>query len=114
MRHQQVLYAPVIVRLPAQIDITSAERAYDRLYAAFASGASVVIADFTATMFCDCSSLRRLAAIQNRAAARDAQLRLAIPPGGPVTAWRSSWTWTTSCRFSPAPKKQPPQGQSRG
>jgi anti-anti-sigma regulatory factor len=84
MRHQQVLYAPVIVRLPAQIDITSAERAYDRLYAAFASGASVVIADFTATMFCDCSSLRRLAAIQNRAAARDAQLRLAIPPGGPV------------------------------
>ncbi len=76
--------APVVVALPAQIDLTSQERAYDRLYAALASGPAVVIADFTGTTFCDCSSLRRLVAIQRRAAARDAQLRLVIAPDGPV------------------------------
>jgi anti-anti-sigma regulatory factor len=77
-------HAPVIVALPADIDLTSQERAYDQLYAAFASGAAVVIADFTATIFCDCSSLRRLASVQDRAAARNAQLRFAMPPGSPV------------------------------
>jgi anti-anti-sigma regulatory factor len=84
MLDQQACQRPVVVRLPPQIDLTSQERAYDQLYAAFASGASVVVADFTATTFCDCSSLRRLVAVQHRAAARDARLLLAIPPGGLV------------------------------
>ncbi len=72
----------VIVALPAGIDYATAEQAYDHLYAAFAAGAKVVIADFTATAFCDSSALRRLLAVQRRAAARDAQLRLVIPSGG--------------------------------
>jgi anti-anti-sigma factor len=76
--------APVVVTLPSQIDFTTQDQAYDRLYAAFASGAAVVIADFTDTAFCDCSSLRRLVTIQHRAAAREAQLRLVIPSVGPV------------------------------
>jgi len=74
--------APAVVALPCQIDITTQNRAYDRLYAAFTSGATVVIADLTGTDFCDCGSLRRLVAVQQRAAARKAQLRLVIPPGG--------------------------------
>jgi anti-anti-sigma factor len=76
--------APVVVALPSQIDFTTQERAYDRLYAAFASGATVVIADLTGTAFCDCASLRHLVTVQHRAAARQAQLRLVIPPGGLV------------------------------
>ena len=76
--------APVVVALPAQIDFTTQDRAYDRLYAAFARGATVVIADFTDTAFCDCASLRHLVAVQHRAAARKAQLRLVIQPGGVV------------------------------
>lgn len=52
------------------------------MYTAFASGATVVIADFTDTAFCDCSSLRRLVTVQHRAAAGEAQLRLVIPSGG--------------------------------
>lgn len=80
----QMSAAPVIVALPPQIDLTSQERAYDQLYTAFAFGATVVIADLTATTFCDCSSLRRLVAVERRAVARDAELRLVIPPGGPV------------------------------
>jgi anti-anti-sigma factor len=84
MLDKETRYAAAVVTLPGQVDLTNAERAYDQLYAAFASGVPVVIADFSATSFCDCSSLRRLLAVQCRAAARGAQLRLAIPPGGPV------------------------------
>jgi anti-anti-sigma regulatory factor len=78
------LAAPVIVALPPQIDFTSQDQAYDRLYTAFASGAAIVIADFTDTAFCDCASLRHLVTVQYRAAAREAQLRLVIRPGGLV------------------------------
>jgi len=80
----QAQRAPVIVALPAEIEPANQDRAFGRLYAAFTAGAAVVIADFTATTFCDFSSLRRLVAIQHRAAARGAQLRLAMPLGSPV------------------------------
>ena len=82
MPSQKTCRAPVVVALPAQIDVTHLDRAYDRLYAAFAAGATVVIADFTATARCDCVSLRHLLTVQHRATAREAQLRLVIPPGG--------------------------------
>jgi anti-anti-sigma factor len=74
----------VVVRLAAEIDLTNREQVYDRLYAAFARGAAVVVADLTVTSFCDCGSLRRLLAVQHRAAAQGNQLRLVIPPGSPV------------------------------
>jgi anti-anti-sigma factor len=80
---------PVVVALPAEIDLTSYERAYEQLYAAFAAGAPLVIADLTATTFCDCASLRRLVTIQRQAAAQNAQLRLAVPPHSPVR--RLAW-----------------------
>jgi anti-anti-sigma factor len=76
--------ACTVVPLAAEIDLVNCEQVYDRLYAAFVSGAAVVIADFTATSFCDCASLRRLLTVQRRAAAQGAQLRLVIPPGNPV------------------------------
>lgn len=75
---------PAVVTLPAQIDLTNAGRAGDLLDAAFAAGAPVVIADFTGTAFCDCSAMRAVLAAGHRAAARGAQLRLAIPPGTAV------------------------------
>lgn len=74
----------IIVPLPAEIDLTNCEQVHDRLNAAVACGAAVVIADFTATRFCDCGSLRRLLTVQQRAAARGGQLRLVIPPGSLV------------------------------
>jgi hypothetical protein len=40
---------PVIVTLPTEIDLINQDRAYDQLCAALASGADIVIADFTAT-----------------------------------------------------------------
>jgi len=84
MSCEQEAGTAVVVPLAGEIDLTNCESVYDRLYAAFVSGPAVVIADFTATWFCDCASLRRLLAVQQRAEARGARLRLVIPPGSPV------------------------------
>lgn len=76
--------APVVVVLPAEIDLTNADQVYDRLDAALGSGApraSVVIADLTATAFCDVATVRRLVMIHARARARGILFRLVIPPG---------------------------------
>ena len=81
---QQGTGPAVVVPLAGEIDLINCEQVYDRLYAAFVAGAPLVIADFTATSFCDCASLRRLLAVQRRAAAQGTQLRLLIPPGHPV------------------------------
>lgn len=78
--------APVIVALPAEIDLTNVDRVYDLLDAAVASGAPVIVADLTGTTFCDSEGMQRLIMIHKRAACRDAQLRLAVSPGGMV--WR--------------------------
>lgn len=74
----------VVVPLTIEIDLTNSQWACGQLSTAFACGAAVVIADLTATRFCDCASLRRLLTVQQRAEARHGQLRLAIPPGSPV------------------------------
>jgi len=81
MPDQETSHAAAVVTLPVEIDLTNRERAYGRLYAAFASGASVVIADFTTTRFCDCSCLNALTALRTRAACRNARLLVAIRPG---------------------------------
>jgi len=84
MTCQQRAGPVVVVPLAGEIDLFNCDQVYDRLYAAFVSGATVVIADFTATSFCDCASLRRLLAVQRRAATQGTQFRLVIPPGNPV------------------------------
>ena len=70
-----------VIPLAAEIDLTNSERACGRLVAAFAGGPVVVVADLTATRFCDCASLRRLLAVQRQAASCGGQLRLVIPDG---------------------------------
>ena len=84
MTCQQGAGLAVVIPLAGEIDLVNCEQVCDRLYAAFVSGATVVIADFTPTSFCDCASLRSLLAVQRRAAAQGVQLRLVIPPGNPV------------------------------
>lgn len=73
-----------IVILPAEIDVTNAEHVYDQLYAALTSGAPFIIADLTATTFCDSAGLHRLIMIHKQATARGVQFRLVVPPGGSV------------------------------
>jgi anti-sigma B factor antagonist len=84
MSEQRTGSTPVIVALPAEIDLSNAEQVYDQLSAALTSGAATVIADFTGTRFCDCACLNRVLRVHNQAAGHNAQLRLVIPPGAPL------------------------------
>jgi anti-sigma B factor antagonist len=75
---------PVIVVLPAEIDVTNADQVLAKLAAALAPGVSLVIADMTSTIFCDTSGMRVLVDAYDRAVVDDIGFRLAIPPEGSV------------------------------
>lgn len=76
--------APPIVALPPTIDIFNAGQVHDRLCAAVESGAPVVIADLSATVFCDSAGAHRLHLIVSHAAAKGSRVRLVIPHGSPL------------------------------
>ena len=84
MTDQAIPRAAIVVAMPGDIDYGTADQAYGQLYAALTAGVPVVIADFTVTSYCDCTALRCLLAVQDRATASDAELRLAVPPTSPV------------------------------
>jgi anti-sigma B factor antagonist len=69
---------PVIVTLPAEIDMANDCGVSQQLDSALASGAMVVVADMTATRFCDSTGLRALVLAHKRAAAHHTELRLVI------------------------------------
>jgi anti-sigma B factor antagonist len=75
---------PVIVVLPAEIDVTNAAQVLAKLAAALVPGVSLVIADMTCTVFCDTSGVRALVDAYDRAITDDIGFRLAIPPEGSV------------------------------
>lgn len=66
---------------PSTIDMTNADQVRDRLSAVIASGAPLIIADLSATVFCDAAGADWLHMIGYHAAARSGRLRLVIPPG---------------------------------
>jgi anti-sigma B factor antagonist len=70
---------PVVVSLPAEIDMTNAERVGEQLRSAFTRGAAVVIADLTSTVFCDSAGVRQFVLAHNYAGACGAQIRFVIP-----------------------------------
>jgi anti-sigma B factor antagonist len=71
---------PVVVGLPAEIDVTNCEQVYEELVAAFLPGVATVVADMTATVFCDSSGVHAIMHAYESSAARDIQLRLAVSP----------------------------------
>ena len=73
---------PVVVMLPAEIDIANGAGVGQQLCAAFAPGVTVVIADMTSTVFCDSSGISQLVLAHHCATAHHAQLRLAVPHTG--------------------------------
>lgn|SRR5487761_1418246 len=75
---------PVVVALPAEIDVTNSDRVHDLLVAALEPGAGIVIADLTSTCFCDSSGVHAIMQAYERAAACDIQLWLAVPQQGSV------------------------------
>lgn len=84
MSDQAAQIMPVVVVLPAEIDITNSDEVREQLAAALAPGVDTVIADLTATSFCDSSGVHAIMHAYERAAAREVGLRLAVSPGGSV------------------------------
>src|SRR5258708_38217167 len=72
---------PLIVALPPVIDTSDATDAYDQLHAALESGVPAVIADFTATVYCDAAGVHGLLLLRDRATVRDVRFRGVIPAG---------------------------------
>lgn len=69
---------------PATIETSNAGQVADRLSAAIGSAAPLIIADLSATVFCDAAGADWLHMIGYQAAARGGRLRLVIPPGAPI------------------------------
>lgn len=77
---------PAVVTLPAEIDMDNAERIGADLRAAFDPGVTVVVADMTATTFCDSRGIRALVLAHKRAAAIGAEFRLVVPSASVLRA----------------------------
>jgi anti-sigma B factor antagonist len=72
-------------RAAPEIDITNASDVAELITAACAPGVPAVIADLTATSFCDSAGLSHLIQASHKAAANGTELRLAISPDGAVS-----------------------------
>ena len=68
-----------VVTLPGSIDFSSAGRIGGELDSVLASGVTTVIADMTATTFCDSSGARILVAACKQATANNIEMRLVVP-----------------------------------
>lgn len=84
MSEQVSQATPAIVVLPAEIDVTNSDQVLAQLAATFAPGAPLVVADMTATVFCDTSGVRTLVEANHQAQAQNVGFRIAIPPEGSV------------------------------
>jgi len=68
-----------VVTLPAEIDLANADRVNADLQAAFGPGVTTVVADMTATTFCDSQGIGALVRAYKQAAITGAQLRVVVP-----------------------------------
>ena len=84
MSDQTARTTPVVVVLPAEIDVTNSELVHDRLVAALTPGVSVIVADMTATTFCDSSGVHAVIFAHEAADARGVEMRLAVSADGSV------------------------------
>lgn len=77
---------PVKVTLPHEIDLTNADSVGEQLAAACALGRTMIIADMTATTFCDSTGIRMLVLACQRARGQGTELRLLVTRPG---VWRA-------------------------
>lgn len=78
MNERAARVIPVVVALPAEIDVTNSSQVYEQLVAALAPGADIVVADMMSTAFCDSSGVHAIIRAHEIAAARGISLRLAV------------------------------------
>lgn len=80
MGDQAAPNVPIVVALPAEIDVTNSEEVYEQLVAAFAPGVGTVIADMTSTAFCDSSGVHAIMHAYESADTRGGRMLLAVSP----------------------------------
>ena len=68
-----------VVTFPAEIDMATASAIGDEVAAALARGVHAVIADMTATTFCDSAGINMLIRAKKQATAYGAELRVLLP-----------------------------------
>lgn len=68
----------IVVTLPCEIDVSNRVQVREALASALRAKPKVVIADGTATEFCDCAAITGLVLAHRRAVAADAQLRVVL------------------------------------
>jgi anti-sigma B factor antagonist len=73
---------PVVVALPAEIDMATAGQAGEELGSVLAHRPCAVIADMTATRFCDSSGISMLVRAHKQAAAHGIEFRLVVRSAG--------------------------------
>lgn len=66
-----------VMALPAEVDVSNAGQVLEDLLAVFAQGASLVVADMSATTFCDSAGVTALVRAMRKAKASAAGLRVA-------------------------------------
>jgi len=72
-------YLPaVVIALPAEIDMANASQVGQQLSSTLAVGVRAVIADMSATTFCDSSGISMLVQAHKQADANGTQLRLVV------------------------------------
>ena len=77
-----------VVTLPGSIDVFSAPRIGRELGSVLTSDVTTMIADMTATTFCDSSGARILVAACEQAAANNIEMRLVVPSAFVLRALR--------------------------
>jgi anti-sigma B factor antagonist len=71
-------YGQVVITLPEDIDITNSPLIRERLLEVIGRNPAVVIADMTATAFCDASGMAAIVTAHRRAVAAGSGMRLVI------------------------------------
>jgi anti-anti-sigma factor len=69
----------VVIALPAEIDMANADQVGQQFGSAFTPAVGTVIADMTATTFCDSSGISMLVRAHKQAVANKTELRLVVP-----------------------------------
>ena len=67
----------VVIALPDEIDVTSADQVDTELAATLETGTQVLVVDMTATRFCDSRGVQALVRAYHRAAAAGVEMRVA-------------------------------------
>jgi anti-anti-sigma factor len=78
MDDQAARVMPVVVVMPAEIDVTNSRQVYEELTGAIGPGVDTVIADMMSTTFCDSSGVHAIMRAYESAAERGVDLRLAV------------------------------------